>query len=274
MNALTRKLTFIAQDCGFTYEELKSEEEKTSEEQEEQTEFGKRRHELKKKITDVKTNIEKRADMEKLPDVDKVEVVKVSTEIRKGMKEVIAGAEDLKTYHESDVYKNRKKKDPKIRERLGIEEESLKCIQQHIEQLQAMDRERSGMGDVQKGMPTVNGLDKYKTDELPDIEDDERFKQMKENDKEIDEKLDKIAEGVKDVKNIAKNINEKIDVQKDKLDTLEDKVDNANERLDLTNEKIKGVLAKVRGPDKMLLTIMGVCLFIGVGSIIAMIFIK
>ena len=32
--------------------------------------------------------------------------------------------------------------------------------------LQKMDRERSGMGDVNVGRPTVNGLEKYKVDEL------------------------------------------------------------------------------------------------------------
>ncbi|EKE39706.1 hypothetical protein ENUP19_0216G0050 [Entamoeba nuttalli] len=275
MNALVRKLTYIAEDCGFTYQELEEQpQEPTSEEEHEQTEFGKRRHILKAQIKEAKDLIEKRAEMEAQPDVDKVEVVKISTDIRKTMKEVIRLAEDLRAYHDNDVYKNRKKKDPKIRDRLGIEEESLKCIQQHIEQLQKMDRERSGMGDVNTGRPTVNGLDKYKVDELPDIEDDERFKILKENDKEIDAKLDILAQGVKDVKNVAQEIGGKIDVQKEKLDVLEDKVDHVNDRLDATNAKLKGLLEKVRGPDKMLMTIMMICLLLGVVSIIAMIFLK
>lgn len=137
-----------------------------------------------------------------------------------------------------------------------------------------MDKERSGMGDVNTGRPTVNGLDKYKVDELPDIEDDERFKILKENDKEIDRKLDILADGVKDVKNIAKDIGGKIDTQHEKLDTLEDKVDHVNERLDATNAKLKGLLEKVRGPDKMILTVMIICIIIGVVSLLAMLFLK
>lgn len=109
MNALVRKLTYIAEDCGFTYEELKPEPQEEVSEGEEQTEFNKRRHVLKGQIKDVEDLIKQRAEMEASPDCDKVEVVKMSTQIRKSMKEAIAAAEDLKAYHDNDVYKNRKK---------------------------------------------------------------------------------------------------------------------------------------------------------------------
>ena len=172
--------------------------------------------------------------------------------------------------------KNKKKieKDEKLKERFDIEEESLKTVKKAIEQLQQQERERSGMGNINQGRPTVNGLDKYKVDELPDIEDDERFGQIRENDKEIDAKLDVIADGVKGLKETAKDIGGKIDVQKEKLDTLESKVDNVNDRLDETNAKMRGILEKVKGPDKMIMSVMMCCLILGVISIIAMLFLK
>ena len=109
MNALQRKLIIIAEDCGFEYKEMEDQVEMSSEEGEEQTEFGKRRHVLNGKLKEARHLIEKRAEIESQPDFDKVEVVSLSNEIRKAMKEVIALAEDLRAYHDQDVYKNRKK---------------------------------------------------------------------------------------------------------------------------------------------------------------------
>ena len=277
MNALTRKLRFIIEDCGMSYQEMQEEEPVESEEENE-TEFIKKRRELKGALKRAEKMMDERAQMESNSETDKVDVVKISTEIRKQMKEVVSLGDELLQLHEDakndkSLRKKMEKGDESVKQRLAVEEESLKVIKQHIERLQKMDRERSGMGDVNTGRPQVNGLEKYKVDELPDIEDDERFLEIRENDKAIDGKLDVLAQGVKDIKQTAKDIGGKIETQKDKLDTLESKVDRNNDRLDGLNEKLRSTLEKVRGPDKMIMTIMCVCLIIGVLSIIAMLFI-
>ncbi|KAL7711814.1 t-SNARE coiled-coil-like proteiny domain-containing protein [Entamoeba marina] len=261
MQALIRKLNYIAEDCGFTYEEMKEENSEPPLSKEEQTPFNTRRRDLKILLKDIEECIQNRAEEERKSDCDRVELVKMSTEIRTKMKDAIALAEEMKVIHDKDVTKNRKKKDPKILERLGIEESSLGVIKQHIEKLQAMEKERNGAGDI-KGV-----------DEIPEIDDDDRFAQLRKNDEEIDKQLDIVANGVKELKDVAIDIGQKVDVQTDKLEVLDGKVERINERYDQTNEKLKGVLDKVRGPDKMLMTIMMVFVLLGVGSIIAMIFI-
>ena len=278
MNALQRKLRYIIEDCGMDYKEMEDEVVDSSDAEEDETEFVRKRRELKGALKRAEKLMEERAKLESSPDCDKVEVVKVSTEIRKEMKEITSLSEELQQLHDdAKIDKNIRKKlekgDQELADRFAIEQESLKVIKQHIERLQKMDRERSGMGDVNAAKrPQVNGLEKYMVDELPDIEDDDRFRQIKENDKAIDAKLDVLAQGVKQTKEIAKEIGGKIDDQKDKLDMLESKVDRANERLDATNEKLRNTLEKVRGPDKMIMSVMIVCLIIGVVSIIAMLF--
>ncbi|KAL7718822.1 t-SNARE coiled-coil-like proteiny domain-containing protein [Entamoeba marina] len=274
MQALIRKLNYIAEDCGFTYEEMKEENSEPPLSKEEQTPFNTRRRDLKILLKDIEECIQNRAEEESKSDCDRVELVKMSTEIRKKMKDAIALAEEMKVIHDKDVTKNRKKfKDPKILERLGIEESSLGVIKQHIEKLQAMEKERNGAGDIKGGIPQISGLEKYKVDEIPEIDDDDRFAQLRKNDEEIDKQLDIVANGVKELKDVAIDIGQKVDVQTDKLEVLDGKVEHINERYDQTNEKLKGVLDKVRGPDKMLMTIMMVFVLLGVGSIIAMIFI-
>ena len=109
MNELVEKLKYIADDCGMPYQEPQKEESEPELDESEKTPFNIKRREMNIKLKEVRKCIEERAEMESKSDCDKVEVVKISQEIRNRIKDIEELAEEMNVIYKKDLDKNKKK---------------------------------------------------------------------------------------------------------------------------------------------------------------------
>jgi len=102
--------------------------------------------------------------------------------------------------------------------------------------------------------------------ELPDIEGDSGFQMLRENDREIDAKLNTIFGIVTELKEGARAMGQEADKHSGLIDDATYKVDRAVGEIQNLNKRLKETLQKVRRADRFCIDIILVVVILGIGA--------
>ena len=108
--------------------------------------------------------------------------------------------------------------------------------------------------------------------ELPDIETQEQLQMLQRKDEQIDSELEMVSAGVQDLKNIALDMRDEVQLHTAMVDEITNKVDKASVHLNTLNKRMKTTLAQTRSADRFILDFILLVILLGiVGYIISMV---
>ncbi|KAJ3122711.1 hypothetical protein HK100_011867, partial [Physocladia obscura] len=195
------------------------------------------------------------------------ETAETSYRIRESIKELRRRAEGMKKIVMKEEKKKYKEED-KLK-RLAEHQEILTLTLAHIDELESLEKRRfnegraleraelmagatnagsNATGGKMKGNYGGNyGSEKDPfTSELPDIDIEDDFKQMNENNKAIDEDLEAIGKGVHKLKELAQNMGNELDRQEDDMEDIQRAANKALDHLDNVNLQMRKAVDGVR----------------------------
>lgn len=167
------------------------------------------------------------------------------------------------------------------------QQEVVDLVFKHIEECEALEKKRftskatdnrielfssMGRGFGAGGSNQVGPVSRAPETELPDIETQEGLQQLRVKDQAIDKELEQVSAGVQDLKNIALDMRDEVQMQTAMVDEITNKVDKANVHLNNLNKRMKQTLQQTRSADRFILDIILVVILLGVvGYIISMV---
>lgn len=179
------------------------------------------------------------------------------------------------------------KKPPKDPEQLKARQEILQLCQQHIEELENLEKRKFNeaymadradlMGGASrqtyyaggKGKGGEEAPDPFTNTELRDIDVDDDLRQIADRNAEIDKDLDAIGIGVTHLKNIAHEMGEELDRQNVALDDIEAGVDKALDHVDNLNIKMKKTLDGMMKGDRFMVNCVLMCILLALVAFVA-----
>jgi len=199
------------------------------------------------------------------------ETVKISSEIRKALREIEKNASDLQGLQKAQEGKLQKRKEkgkqvsPADEQEVALRADVVELAFQHIEECHTLEK------SVYKGsMSTTSFVGLTDPNEkaplsLPDL-DDERFLLLKKKDTEIDAELDNVSKGVNVLRNMAEHMGQEIELQGVMINEITGQVDHANAHLDTLNKRLKGILNKYRKGDRFCIDFILICVICGIAA--------
>jgi len=254
MNGLLKRLKKIEDEC------VEKKGAAPSETQADQDEFTRLKRKIATQTKDIRQLIKNRDELEKTAP-GTIATVEISHQIRGAIKEVRADAAamDKLQKSEKDAYVKKYKEIPEKEKQIEQREEIVGLVFDHIEEIRQLDQKRHGDSAFNQQKKNKDPL----ITELPDIEGDEGFQQMRKNDKAIDSMLDNVAAGVNDLKEIATEMGKEVAKQGVMLDDLDVKVDKVNDELENINIRLRKALESVRKGDRFIVDIILLCILLG-----------
>jgi len=142
--------------------------------------------------------------------------------------------------------------EPELEDIVAERAEMVKNVWEHIAECKHL--EKKGYGNTGNlGFEMSGGEDDPTVTELPEIDGDEGFRQLADNDADLDRTLDAVAEGVQVLGQMANELNREVNNQTEMLDQLETKVDNVNDKLENMNRRLKNAITSVRKGDRFIM---------------------
>ncbi|KAJ3049467.1 hypothetical protein HK097_009546 [Rhizophlyctis rosea] len=179
------------------------------------------------------------------------------------------------------------KKPPKDPEQLKARQEILQLCQQHIEELENLEKRKfndaymADRADLMsgasrqthyasgKGKGADEAPDPFTNTELPDIDVEDDLRKIADRNAEIDKDLDAIGIGVTHLKNIANEMGEELDRQNVALDDIEAGVDKALDHVDNLNIKMKKTLDGMMKGDRFMVNCVLMCILLALVAFVA-----
>ncbi|KAJ3294387.1 hypothetical protein HK104_003634 [Borealophlyctis nickersoniae] len=283
------------------YEACAPEAQEAQEAQKSLDEFGRLRRKIHAEAKAVRVDLKEREQMMALGGTT-TESAEKSYRIRvaiRGLKEQVARMTEIVAKEERkdlNSLKTQKKKDPEREARLRERREVLTICQQHIEELENLEKRKfneayaadrvdllsggrggvGGFGGRARGGPSGAGgaggaeePDPFMNSELPDIDVEEDFKIIDERNKNIDDDLDHIGIAVANLKGIATNMGQELDKQNEQLDTIEKGVDVALDHVDNLNIKLRKTLDGMMKGDRFMVNCILLCVLLALVAFVA-----
>ncbi|KAJ3043709.1 hypothetical protein HDV00_004482 [Rhizophlyctis rosea] len=180
------------------------------------------------------------------------------------------------------------KRPPKDPAQLKDRQEVLQLCQQHIEELENLEKRKfneaytadrvdllgGARGQVSYGVGKGRGggeeaSDPFTHSELPDIDVEDDLRKIADRNAEIDKDLDAIGIGVTHLKNIATEMGEELDRQNVALDDIEAGVDKALDHVDNLNIKMKKTLDGMMKGDRFMVNCILMCILLALVAFVA-----
>jgi uncharacterized coiled-coil DUF342 family protein len=159
-----------------------------------------------------------------------------------------------------------KEVDAKAEEEVQARQEIVELCNKHIEE--CITLEKAGFGQSVLSFTGISKDDgRAPISQLPDI-DDEGFMLLRQQDAQIDEKLQRIGEGVNVLKEIAVEMGKEIETQNVMISELDHKVDKAQAQLDNLNKRLKNILTKMRKGDRFCVDLILLIIVLGLAAYI------
>ena len=115
----------------------------------------------------------------------------------------------------------------------------------------------------------IKGLEQYNMNEIVDESDDKRLISIKQNDNQINQKMDTIEQNVNIIKEITHSIHSKIDDQEDKIISTKEKMISNVNKIDTQQQKLRNIILSLHKPCNCCVTILLLCCIFGLFSIAA-----
>lgn len=145
-----------------------------------------------------------------------------------------------------------------------MQQEIIDLIKKHISECESKDKARYNEMISVFENNNSNNAKKYS---FKNVEMDE-LKGLKDQDDEIDHKLDRISEALYGMKEHAIEIGNEINIQTMMINEIENKVENNNQNLQNINTRMKSALEKVRKGDKIIIDFILLMILLGLGAYI------
>ena len=157
-----------------------------------------------------------------------------------------------------------KKLSEEAAEKLQRQAEVVELAHQNLEKLRNASRQRTaarfdGFSDPLDGGDELQVL----IGEIPDLDGDQDFQQLRRKDQEIDAGLDEILSSLKLVKEIALTMQEELQLSDAQLEHLETHTQEVFFQLKSQNGRLAGLLRKTKSPGNVCCTVFFVHLLLG-----------
>jgi len=195
-----------------------------------------------------------------------VRTVDLSHRIRVAIQEIKTETQKLQRMYEKaqERYNKKNKENPEKLKDLELQKESCELAWAHIKELENQNRKRGG--ETSNFIPRDHQSSST-VKQLPDIDNDD-FKELIRNDKQIDNVLDKIQENLKVTENIANEMGKTAKRQGVMLDNLNDKADDLDTKLENINIRLAKMIKDVRKADRFIIDVILICVLLGIGGFI------
>jgi len=211
----------------------------------------------KKQIGNATRAVKKRIEERNLLFKKGNDIQTMGTQIRSDINEIKKDTQELERLYieQKEKIEERKKKGKKVPEDVEKEIEKRGEIVQlawsHYEECKTTEKSTG------KGQHKSSNFKGYTTaeeapDALPDV-DDPQFEVLRQNDEEINRKLDIIGSHVADLKNLAVAIGNEIELQEVMIDDATGEVEKTNAKLKNLNVRLKKQLDDVRKCDRFII---------------------
>jgi len=261
MPSLMVKLEYIQVQCQDPKKKKQKEEEMKT-----WDDFTKLRKKLATDVRLIREQINERNELLG-SDMGNTTTVKMSKDIRNGLKTLTTEADELEALQKRQAEKIEKKKtkgkvvteeeSQEIQER----EEIVTLCRQHIEECRKL--EKSVRGTRSTIFADDNKDNSALVTELPDI-DGERGQLLKQNDDEINAHLNTIGEHVTRLGTMATAMGQEIEMQGKMIDHLDAKVEKTNAKLNNLNKRMKKTLEGVRKADRFCIDIILIIIILAI----------
>jgi len=223
--------------------------------------------------------------LEKEGDAKTVDTIRLEAAARAKVRVILDEAVNLKRLQETTARKLMKKRGKKLtdaeKQVLENREQLVRLIFLHIEEVQLLlDRriedyegstaEAADRRELLKLPDELSDTRALQTviPDLPDVDADVAFAKQDANEAKIDALLDDIAYQVGELKEMATQMKDKIEVT-DKIATeISLQVEEANTDLDNLNDQLRKTLANIRSPKNFILDCCAILLIVGLGYIV------
>jgi len=248
MNTLMDTLHHIADECKDD-----AEKNKKKQEEKDMDDFTKLKKKISRDLKEVRERIQERNELLGKMD-NNTTTVRMSSDIRSRLKGIQKDAEELQTIQQTQQTKLEKKKAkgkqvaPDLEREVEYRAQIVELSFKHIEECKNL--ERAGY----KGGAMVDDSDAPKPTitSLPDIDNDD-FKELRNQDKIIDQKLEKVQEGVKILGEMANQFGREIEMQEILIAENNKQADKTNAQLENLNSRLKKTLNGIRSCDRFVL---------------------
>jgi len=234
--------------------------------------FTKLRKKLAKDLKQIREEIQQRNELVGKDEFNKTATtVKRSQEIRNKLKEVGKEIDSLEKLQQREAEKLEerkiKKKDIPVEEEQEIERraEIVLLCRSHVDECRRLEKTTKSNTTVMLFDRDNNSTDPL-ISELPDIDGDEGFQMIKENDRQIDKKLDIVHGMIGELKEGAMLMGQEVERQGQMMEELEESVEKATANLVNLNKRLKDTIQKVRRADRFCIDIILVIVILGIGA--------
>lgn len=230
-------------------------------------EFERLKKQISREIKEVRKRIEERNELLGKTD-NNTTTVKMSSDIRNRLKEILKNAEQLQQLQQQQAAKLEKKKskgkkvDESLEREVIARGELVELAFKHIEECKQM--EKSGYKYNSELSGYDENLPKPTITSLPDIDDD-GFRTLRDQDRIIDQKLELVGEGVNVLKQMANQYTKEIEMQDILIKENEHEVDKTQATLDNLNKRMKNLLEKTRSCDRFVLDFILIVIILAIG---------
>ncbi|KAN0019778.1 hypothetical protein ACTFIU_003000 [Dictyostelium citrinum] len=203
-----------------------------------------------------------------------VRTVQLSHQVRTAIIDVKGECNKLQRMHDKseERYKRKNKENPEKQKKLDLTRETCELAWAHVKELELQNKQRGGDGS--KFIPrdhTQSSSNASGTKQLPDLDNDD-FKELLRNDKQIDGVLDQISEQLKITENIANEMGKAATRQGVLLDTLNDKADVLDEKLENINIRLGKMIKDIRKADRFIIDVILIVVLLGIiGAIVGIV---
>eukprot|EP00736_Rhodelphis_marinus_P004849 Rmarinus@m.8951 len=280
MNDLMSRLDRIERECG----EPQNKKNK-SEKEEIVDEFIRTKKEIARQVNDIRKTIKERDELLGKSAGTK-QTIEMSARIRSQVRAVKDEANKLKQIHQQDM-KNKKKRNAMPPETIEHRNEVVELCFKHIAECEQLEKRRytdkssagpsadsrsqllsggsSGAAGVAGGRFTsIRPATETDLTNINDIDVAEGLKQIQEKNEKMDEELEVISEGVQRLGNLARDMNQEINLQSQMVEEITADVDRTAAHLQNINKKMKETLTKVRSADRFCVDIILVVILVGI----------
>jgi chromosome segregation ATPase len=259
------RLQRIYRDCGGAGEQPKSDKARI----EPKDAFSKLRRELHRKVIELRQSIRERDELlEKNP--TSTSLVRKSQEIRRELREIRELHAQLISAHEACPAVKRKetRRTKEDTDTIAAQEEVIDVVRKHIEECSALEKRRYAERSARGEATTVGTRDRTSLfasrsrpaqagglgTELPEIDGtaEEGMQVLRQQDAEIDEKLDIISEHLSVVHRQVTGIHDELELQSQVISNIQSKMDKAETDVKDNSRRTRELVTRMRGGDKIL----------------------
>lgn len=234
--------------------------------------FTRLKKQIAKDVQETRKQIIERNDLLGQSD-NTVATAKMSSSIRTRIRQIENDIDELETIQKKDETKmeKRREKGKEVDEKDVKENEYrveiIDLCRKHVTECQHL--EKSGFGNVANSFfDGYTKKDDKVVTKLPDIDDDEAFLYLKNQDLKIDAKLELVSQGVAHLKDMALEMGNEVDRQAIAISELTQKVDDTQATLNNLNKRLKKTLQKVRKGDRFCIDIILIVIILAIGGYI------